>query len=61
MIIVDFYQTEIENGSIAEKALDKVGLEYSYFTNKITDDENYLVFGSFYVVEEFLKRFNVPK
>ncbi len=44
-----------------EKALDKVGLEYNYFKNKISDDEKYLVFGSFYVVEEFLKRFNVPK
>ncbi len=44
-----------------EKALNKVGLAYSYFENKISDDENYLVFGSFYVVEEFLKRFNVPK
>ncbi len=44
-----------------EKALDKVGLEYSYFENRISDDEDYLVFGSFYVVEEFLKRFNVPK
>jgi len=38
-----------------EKALKKVGLEYSYFNNEIHDDENYLVFGSFYVVEEFLK------
>ena len=39
-----------------EKALDKVGLEYSYFKNTINDDEKYLVFGSFYVVEEFLKQ-----
>ena len=44
-----------------EKALDNVGLAYRDFKNKINDDENYLVFGSFYVVEEFLKRFNVPK
>ncbi len=44
-----------------EKALDKAGLAYSYYEDKINDDENYLVFGSFYVVEEFLKRFNVPK
>ena len=44
-----------------EKALDKVGLAYSYFENTINDDERYLVFGSFYVVEEFLKRFNVSK
>jgi dihydrofolate synthase/folylpolyglutamate synthase len=39
-----------------EKALEKVGLEYSYFENKIDENENYLVFGSFYVVEEFLKQ-----
>jgi len=39
-----------------EKALDKVGLVYSYFENKIDDNEDYLVFGSFYVVEEFLKQ-----
>jgi dihydrofolate synthase/folylpolyglutamate synthase len=38
-----------------EKALIKVGLEYSYFDNKIDENENYLVFGSFYVVEKFLK------
>jgi dihydrofolate synthase/folylpolyglutamate synthase len=44
-----------------EKALDKVGLAYSYFEDKIDKDEQYLVFGSFYVVEEFLKRFDVPK
>ena len=41
-----------------EKALDKVGIEYSYFDNKIDKDEQYLVFGSFYVVEEFLKQRN---
>ena len=47
-----------------EKALQVVGLEYSYFENKIDDDEDYLVFGSFYVVEEFLKKrkeYDVPK
>ena len=47
-----------------ELALEKVGLEYSYFQNNIDEDENYLVFGSFYVVEEFLKQRkenNVPK
>ena len=39
-----------------ENALQKVGLEYSYFEGKIDKDEDYLVFGSFYVVEEFLKQ-----
>jgi len=44
-----------------EKALNKVGLEYRYFAEKINKDEQYLVFGSFYVVEEFLKKMNVSK
>ena len=39
-----------------EKAIKKVGLKYSYFKNNIDEDEKYLVFGSFYVVEEFLKK-----
>jgi dihydrofolate synthase/folylpolyglutamate synthase len=38
-----------------EKALNNVGLEYSYFEDEIDDAENYLVFGSFYVVEAFLQ------
>ena len=39
-----------------EKALETVGLPYSHFNNIIEDDENYLVFGSFYTVEAFLKQ-----
>jgi len=39
-----------------EKALETVGLDYSYFENKIEEDENYLVFGSFYVIEAFLRK-----
>ncbi len=39
-----------------EKALDKVDLEYNYFDGTTNEDENYLVFGSFYVVEAFLKQ-----
>ena len=42
-----------------EKALQTVGLEYSYFKNEIKEEENYLVFGSFYVVEAFLKQRNM--
>lgn len=41
-----------------ENALEKVGLAYSYFDGEMNDDEEYLVFGSFYVVEEFLKQRN---
>jgi len=39
-----------------ENALQTLGLEYSYFENKMDEDEDYLVFGSFYVVEAFLKQ-----
>ncbi len=41
-----------------EKALNKVEVEYSYFEGNIDKNEHYLVFGSFYVVEEFLKMMN---
>ncbi|HIP62086.1 MAG TPA: bifunctional folylpolyglutamate synthase/dihydrofolate synthase [Sulfurovum sp.] len=39
-----------------ESTLKKLDIKYSYFENNIEEDENYLVFGSFYVVEEFLKQ-----
>jgi dihydrofolate synthase/folylpolyglutamate synthase len=42
-----------------EGALEKVGLDYSYFDGNTDDDEDYLVFGSFYVVETFLKKRNM--
>ena len=38
-----------------EQALQRVGLESCYYEGTIQSDEHYLVFGSFYVVEEFLK------
>jgi len=38
-----------------EKALMTVGLPYNDFQNEIDKNETYLVFGSFYVVEAFLK------
>jgi dihydrofolate synthase/folylpolyglutamate synthase len=48
-----------------ENALKKIGIAYDYFEEKIDENEHYLVFGSFYVVEEFLnkmqKKINVPK
>ena len=51
--------------SAIEKALEKVGISYDYYKNKIDKNEHYLVFGSFYVVEEFLnkmqKKTHVPK
>ena len=44
-----------------EEALEKTGLPCSYFDNRLDEKEHYLVFGSFYVVEEFLKKNNVSK
>jgi len=40
-----------------EKALNKLEIGYSNFDGKIDKEENYLVFGSFYVVEKFLNGF----
>ena len=37
-----------------EKALNDLGLKYSIFNGTIDKDKEYLVFGSFYVVEKFL-------
>jgi len=39
-----------------EELLDNLGLKYSYFDGKIDNEKEYLVFGSFYVAEAFLKR-----
>jgi len=39
-----------------EKALNKLEITHNCFNGQIDNDENYLVFGSFYVVEEFLKK-----
>ncbi len=61
---VEIIQIDSQRATTLEeigKALKKVGIEYSYFEGKIDKDEEYLVFGSFYVVEEFLKKMNVSK
>lgn len=39
-----------------EKILQKIGLPYTYFEEKINKEEEYLVFGSFHTVEAFLKK-----
>ena len=41
-----------------EEAIEKVGIPYGYFNETIDKNEHYLVFGSFYVVEAFLKSLN---
>jgi dihydrofolate synthase/folylpolyglutamate synthase len=55
--IITIHSQRATTLSEIEKALENVELEYSYFEGKIDKDEHYLVFGSFYVVEEFLKSF----
>jgi len=37
-----------------EEALNTLDIKYSFFNGDIKKDEDYLVFGSFYVIEEFL-------
>lgn len=59
--IIPIYSQRATTLSEIEKALEKVGIAYGYFEGKIDKDEDYLVFGSFYVVETFLKRFDVSK
>jgi dihydrofolate synthase/folylpolyglutamate synthase len=45
-----------------ENALNSLDIEYKMFDKSIDKDENYLVFGSFYVVEAFLKGYeNIQK
>jgi len=44
-----------------EKALETVGLPHSDFQNMIDRNEKYLVFGSFYVVEAFLRKLKIKK
>ena len=38
-----------------EEALERVGIPYEDFSSRIDEREHYLVFGSFYTVEAFLK------
>jgi len=63
--IIPIHSQRATTLSEIENALRKVGLEYEYYDGKIDADEHYLVFGSFYVVEEFLnqmqKKSDVPK
>ncbi len=58
---VEIIQITSQRAVIVEKieeALRDLDIEYSYFDNKINPQEDYLVFGSFYVVEKFLDYYN---
>ncbi len=41
------------------EVLNRIGLPYSDFGGEVVDTENYLVFGSFYVVEAFIKQLGI--
>ena len=45
--------------NVLEKTLKELNIKYSYFDGNIQDNKNYLVFGSFYVVEAFLKEIDI--
>ncbi len=44
-----------------ENLLESLGLKYSYFNGELDESREYLVFGSFYVVEAFLKSIGVDR
>ncbi len=52
--LIDVYNARVEESSFLQEALESLGIEYSKFT-ELDNKEHYLVFGSFSVVEAFLK------
>ncbi len=44
-----------------EELLESLGLPYRYFNGKLDEKKEYLVFGSFYVVEAFLKQMGIQE
>lgn len=59
--IIDIHSQRVTTQKEIKQALNNLGIPYSDYEGSIQKNEKYLVFGSFYVVEEFLKRFNVSK
>ncbi len=55
--LIDIEDDRIENSSILSKVVSDLGLDVKKFV-KVQENEKYLVFGSFKVVEEFLKIYN---
>ncbi|MCD6172984.1 MAG: bifunctional folylpolyglutamate synthase/dihydrofolate synthase [Sulfurimonas sp.] len=55
--IIDINDDRIESSKLLHLTLKELGIEYNSF-NKIDKNMNYLVFGSFMVVEAFLDRYN---
>ncbi len=44
-----------------EELLESLGLPYSYFTGELDEKKEYLVFGSFYVIEAFLEQMGIQE
>jgi len=53
--LIDVYNSRIEEADFLQKSLDELEIKYNKFEN-IIEDEKYLVFGSFSVVEAFMRR-----
>ncbi len=53
VMIIDIDDARVEQKQVMQNTLEELEIEYKTFT-EIEPDENYLVFGSFKVVEEFL-------
>jgi len=52
--LIDVYNKRVEESSYLQESLKLLGIPYSKF-NKIEENRDYLVFGSFSVVEAFLR------
>ncbi len=52
--LIDVYNARVAESSYLQTALEELEIDYGKFT-RVEEDKNYLVFGSFSVVEAFLK------
>ena len=55
--IIDVVNERIEKKEVLQEALKELGIVFKQFDSKLKD-EKYLIFGSFSVVEEFLKAYH---
>jgi len=53
--LIDVYNSRVEDADFLQITLDELEIKYNKFEN-IIEDKKYLVFGSFSVVEAFLRR-----
>jgi len=57
--ILPFENQRVMKQEELEKLLKELKIPFSIFDGKICENEEYLVFGSFYTVSEFLKQINI--